>query len=235
MPDGTIHFSAGLAVPEWLVLRGILAQSGLQGAVRFSFTDGSHVSSALEMDLRRIVGPWETGPVRLDRGRDELRVSNATESAVRVRLLNGYRDGRVVDSVALDVTLEAHGDTTVAWTPPEGAVLVADYETPVGGPVDIDEVRSFVEEVDVTAVFLNQTDPPASIDGEARIEGEEQTRRLRIGADTPAAEVTFPLPLTEAIAGPTVEYRLRPNGAAPTPWRRHQLTESAFIVLTGND
>ncbi|WP_298802247.1 hypothetical protein [uncultured Pseudokineococcus sp.] len=230
LPGGTLRLGAGVDVAQWMVLRGVLAHGGLAGAATFTFPDGSSVSSSLAVDLRRVVGPWATGPLRVERDGAAVVVSNPTEAPVVLHQLVAHGPDGVVGATAVERTVEAGASTTVEWQPPAGAVVLTDHETVSTGPATVEEIRSFVEEVDVTVVFLHEQPGDQEVAVDARVAGLDEVQRVVLGPDAPAAEVTFPLPLTAALASPAVEYRVA--GAPSAAWRRHLLSDSAFVVIT---
>jgi hypothetical protein len=232
MPDGTIRFGAAVDVPNWLVLRSVLSGGGIQGTATFSFQDGSSVSSAMSVDLRRIAGPWGVGPLDIARRDGHVSITNRSEAPQEVRQLVALGPGEQVDGVAVGRTIEVQATIDVPWSPPADADLYADHEPSSSTPASVEEIRSFVEEVETTLVFVNRLPEGTEATVATRLRGSEHVDRLTLDDTTPAAEATLVLPLTEVVAGPEVEYRISVGDIAGQ-WRTQALSDSAIVLVTG--
>ncbi|MEZ4870189.1 MAG: hypothetical protein R3C14_53160 [Caldilineaceae bacterium] len=156
MPDSfQVALQADLA--NALLLQSTLQTSGIFGRVRFQLPDGTTLESALALELRRITGPWRTGPLQLSQSNQGVTITNRIEApiAVHALMVETVTDAHTdTQAVAVEATL-ARGAATTAPPQSAGAEIYPVYQVQPGTTATIDEVRTFVEDVEINLIFLS--------------------------------------------------------------------------------
>jgi hypothetical protein len=109
---------------------------------------------------------------------------------------------------------------------------------PAAGPAALDELRTFVEDIDTNVVFLDLVDHAAHglqrIDIRARMVGVAGEQDVEMSGSPPVGSVAFVLPLTTYLAGRLLQYRITvtaADGIARTSeWTTWDLAASGSIV-----
>ena len=89
-----LHTALATDLASALLLKTIIQNTGLTGEARFTFEDGSVLTSALSVHLRRITGPWPAGPLAMQRNGAKLRLTNRIEGSLAIKdvyLFNGQK------------------------------------------------------------------------------------------------------------------------------------------------
>ncbi|GGL05509.1 hypothetical protein [Streptomyces flaveus] len=231
--DGRIRVSADLRVPDWLVMRSLLERSGIQGALVVTLADRTSLRSDLVIDLRRIRGPWPDGPVDIAPTASGYRLRNRLAQPVLVHALHN-ETGEI--AVPVQRVVDALGEALVSGSA-DAPWLVAASE-PIGdAPATVEEARVVIEDVAAEILVILTTrladGGRASIDVELTLPGTGETAAVTLTDKSPAAQVTFTLPLTGAVVPTVLRWRVRPQaGAAPdADWRDHNLNASSVIAV----
>lgn len=226
-------------IPGWQILSARMQTSGVTGRIRFALPDGSAVESLLRLELERVVGPWDTGPVATTVEGRWVRLSNRIEQAVDLHDLLVYPEGRPPSRHPVEQRL-APGATHDLYLDAPPAEAHPIYTLAGGAAGTIQEIRSFVEDIFQNVAFLNlihfANHDLVRLSIEARIKGLEGTESRQLVASTPTAVMEFVLPLTTYLSSHVLEYRVTKEfDARPpetTPWLEVDLAEQAVISLT---
>lgn len=209
VPEG-FQVSLSTGVAGILQLKAIIETGGITGVVDFPLPDGTHVSSNLVIDLGRIDGPWEAGAVTASVGGAGVTLVNCVESDADVSDLLLYSSSTRSGKTAVEAHVPAGASVTV--TSPAGVTSALPRYTLAKGAATLEELRTFVEDIYTTIVFVTSLDLIAhQIDHlvvDARMVGVPHTGAATIDAKTTSAEVAFVLPLTTYLAEPTLQYRV---------------------------
>lgn len=222
-----------------LLLTAQIDRSGISGGVTFALPDGTNLSSALSLD-GLVIGPPSTGPVTATVGHDGATLVNRTASSLNVvglTLIDG--SGRAT-AVPAGLALDPGASTTIAIADATGATSCL-VEARPGGPMPIEELDLFVEDVTQTVHFINQlafaNHGLRALALDARIKGSEhvESRDLPEGA---SLAIDFTLPITAYLGPQAIEFRLveTPVSGAPTTtsWREQPLGASSVIGITAD-
>lgn len=202
-PDGFDVISS-TDVAGFLTLKGMLERTGLRGSATAQLPGGLRVSTSLELSLGSVTGPFEAGPLHVSTQPGAVEVEN--RCGQRVVLQGLAVDGRrVVDADAM-----------------LGPGATAQIEVDVGdGHVDpvyqadaamerLEEVRAYIEDLELGVVFLATSDPSESgltaLEVETTFLDHKDPENLRLTADHREAERTYTLPLTAFVADPVLEF-----------------------------
>jgi hypothetical protein len=137
----------------------------------------------------------------------------------------------------VDATLQPAETRTVPAGTPAAAAWAACHPAPAG-PADLEEIRSFLEEIHTNVVFVNlvhfANHGLTGVDIEARIKGVPGTRPVPMNGDPPRGTLDFLLPITTYLAQHVLQFRvLKTFSAAPpqhTPWIDWDLETSGNVV-----
>lgn len=235
LPDGSIRATFETDIVDWQILRAMLERGGVSGAGEFVLGDGTTLTTALELGLRAIAGPRTAGAVSVTLAGRSARVRNEIEQPLDVADLDAYGPfGQ--RTVRVEAALAPDGEREVEL--PEGTTeAYAVYRRP-DGAVTLEEVRSFVEDIETNVVFVNLVDLAgrglAALDVEAQLVGVATTKHARLDPDADIASLEFVLPLTTWLEQHVVEFRLtaEPIGGQPTTgaWTRWDVARNGNVI-----
>ena len=236
MPDG-FQVTLSTDIAGALLVQSMLQTAGVGGSVTFQLPDGTRFQSLLAVDLRSVVGPWETGPVTVAvNGSSRARLTNRIERPVEVADLLMFPpvEGQ---EIAVERLLPPGG--THELDVPGGAAEMFPISTqPTVGPVVLEEIRTFVEDIHTSIVFLDLIDHAAhnlrDLQIEARLRNVPGLNTLRPTGQPPSATTEFILPLTTYLANRTLQFRVTKTFTASpphvTPWLDWDLDRSGNVV-----
>lgn len=222
-----------------LLVRDVLRNVGVAATAAFALPDGSpKLSVAIDLSLTRLTGPWDGGPVDVTILADSVLLTNRIERPVDVGDLLAYAASGPPTVVAVDATLEPASSRAVAVMPGT-AEAVPVTSVPQAPAADLEEIRSFVEDVLINVVFVDLVDHAghdiSGIEVEARMKSApDPTLQVPMTGSPAVGQVEFTLPLTTYLADRTLEFRstAAPTGGDPVPgpWRAWDLTTRGNVV-----
>lgn len=226
-------------LPGWLVLLNRLEHAGVTGSIRFTLPDETHLQCTLLLRLNAIGGPWDAGPIAVERTNGTVRLTNCIEQRVDVQDLALYGGTEAINRIPVERSLAAGATYQVAISS-ELAEIYPVYTVAPVGPTAITEIRSFVENIFQNVVFVNLINLAnhnlTRLEITARIEGVEGTYKAQLSEAMPTAEIELILPLTTYLEQHTLQYRVTKIFSAGQPsttaWINVDLSESAIISLT---
>lgn len=235
-----VHASFETDVAGALLVRSMIEHGGILGTWELALPDGQKLRTTLVLDLEAFAGPWDDGPMEVARNGASIQLANRVETPIEVTGVLVER-GTVIEEVPANLRIGPGDKVSV---PVSGAFERATpiYRSLSIEGVALEEVRSFIEDVRINVVFVDQLDHVArgisQIEVTARIVGVEPTRIALFGEDG-IAELEFLLPLTTYLDGRVVEFAITitPLTGAVTrsPWHRQDLTTGGNVVgLTPN-
>lgn len=222
-----------LGVP---VLQEILSTSGVHGSVRIRLADGSTIESSLALELGHVIGPGSAGPVSVTRESGGVRLRNHTEAPADVSDLLVVSGGEL-RRIPVEEHLPAGESVRVDLSPVPTETIDPVYSlrrTEAG----LEEIRSYIEDVSVSALFINLLDMEGrglvSLEIRARVRGLEDERSAVLAGESEVAEMEFLLPLTRYLEDPVLEFTVRrtsgDGGTVESPWREWRLTEGGSVI-----
>ncbi len=237
LPGGGVRATFSTSITYWPLLRSQLETGGVAGSAAFELDDGSRILLALELDLRHLTGPFHAGPVEAVRRNGDIRLVNRLESDVAVSSVLVVAEDGTITTTAIEQVLAPGADLTADLSGTGGTVVVA--HDPIGRvPVVLDEIRSYVENVETTVAFVNlinlDNHDLSGIEVDARIAGTGPDRRLVLTTDESVGEATFVLPLTRHLAGPQLEYQVTTVDGSGTrttsDWTTWDLARDGVVI-----
>jgi hypothetical protein len=204
-----LHTALATDLASAFLLKTVIQNTGLTGEARFTFEDGSVLTSALSVHLGRITGPWPAGPLAMQRNGATLQLTNRVEASLAVKdvyLFNGQDEPRRVPverslAPAASLDLAAPGTYTTAQ---------ADVVTLAGGNPTLEEVRAMIEEIQCNVVFVDLVNYENY--GLTRLDIDARLRNVpgvsRVAMENRRGSVDFLLPLTTYLAARIVEFRV---------------------------
>jgi hypothetical protein len=195
-----------IGVPQ---LQEILSGSGISGSVTLRLRDGSSLRSTLRMDLSRIVGPWDSGPIEVEAvGGGSTMLRNRIEATVNVSDLMVVKDGRTTSTVPVEARLGKDNDTSIQVDQPFDTLLPIYMVEP--SAASLTEIRTFIEDIAINLVLVNQMDLDKlgfkKIKVKGRVQDLPEEHYVEFNASSPiAASLDFLLPLTVYLSSPEVE------------------------------
>lgn len=237
LPGGGVRATFSTSITYWPLLRSQLETGGVVGSAAFELDDGSRIPLALELDLRHLTGPFHAGPVEAVRTNSEVRLINRIETDVAVSSVLVVAEDGTITTTPIEQVLTPGAELTTDLSGTAGAVVIA--HDPVGrAPIVLDEIRSYVENVETTVAFVNLINlgnhDLSGIELDARIAGTGPDRRLVLTTDEPVGEATFVLPLTRHLAGPRLDYRVTTVDGSGTrttsDWTTWDLARAGVVI-----
>ncbi|MFO0728076.1 MAG: hypothetical protein U1E65_30125 [Myxococcota bacterium] len=224
-PEGFL-VSLSTGVDGVLLLKSIIEQAGVVGAVAFPLADGTTLRSSLLVDLASVGGPFRAGPVEIQVSGTNAKLINRIEGAVDVSDLSAWVGAKRIQ-LPVEKRLASGESTTLSLS--AGATEPAVDAAPVGGPTSFQEIRTYVEDIYLSVRFLVSGDFGAitSLSVEAAVKGVSGSVPLTLSPAAPQAEITLLLPLTSYVGQPTARYRitktLRDGPPVAGPWREWRI------------
>jgi hypothetical protein len=174
-----------------------------------------------------VAGPWRTGPVTAAVAAGAVTLTNRIERTVNVAELLTATAARAPGRVAAGLALPPGGTAVVAV--PADVVEVWPRCAPAGGPLTIEELDVFVEDVRTELVLVNQIaydgHALAALRAEARVRGREAVQAATDLAPQGETRLELLLPVTNYLGANGVELRFTrrmTDGTAATgawlPW-----------------
>ncbi|MDX2030719.1 MAG: hypothetical protein SF339_08620 [Blastocatellia bacterium] len=228
-----VGLSTGLA--SALLLKSLIQNTGIAGEARFTFEDGTVLTSALSLNLGQITGPWPAGPVEISRSGAVFKLLNRSESTLAVQDLVLFAAGRASTRLAVEKQLAAGAALDV---PATGTFDDAEADfVPIGGnSATLEEIRSMIEDIRSNVVFVDLVNYDnyglERLEVEARLKGVPGTSPVRM--ENRRGTVDFLLPLTTYLAARSVEYRVnkvfRTRPPEMTAWLEWNMDANSNIV-----
>ena len=213
-PDGiSASFSTGLQ--EALLLRDVLTHNGVPGSVGFTFPDGTRLTSGLLVSLRELTGPLQEGPVEITLAGDQATLVNRIERPLDVSELLVAAGPPAPVAVPVEQSLAPGAPVSVA-VPSGASAAYADYTLPPTDPVQLEEVRAFVEDIRANVLFLDLVDHDghglAALTVRARIAGVAGEQQVPMAGSPASGSVSFVLPLTTYLSQRILQFQATATG-----------------------
>jgi hypothetical protein len=224
-----------------LLVQQMLQRTGSLGTAAWTFPDGTAAESTLVLDLTRITGPRESGPVEVKAsGATVLRLTNRIESPVNVMDVMDIALPPAADAVVpVNRTLAAGESVEVPMAAPHGtgATFLPVFDLPAVEAVRIEEIRAFVDDIRAGLTFVNliafANHDLRALDVTARLAGVSGESTVPLSEARPAATFEFVLPLTRYLASPMVEMRFTrttAGGSVTSAWKSWDLRGKGAVV-----
>jgi hypothetical protein len=238
LPGGLLRVSIETDLADWMLMRLQLQASFFSGSADFRYPDGSSHRSALVLDLTRVLGPWESGPVEAAVAGRTARLRNRVERTVDVaRLVCGGSNGRVVVEVGASLARGAELEVEV----PDGTTTALPVVSlPRTDPVVIEETRSFIDQIETNVLFISLVDLAARgldrLGVQAQLRGVPGERTVQLTDSAPTAEARFVLPLTSYLVSRVLVYRITTYGPGTDAvgesgeWREWDLAREGNVI-----
>jgi len=229
LPAVTINAQAvpgGLAVSlrsdltDALLLRNILLESGIIGQLTLSLPDGTRLDSTVELSLLRVAGPLRDGPIEVTVAGTEATLVNRIERDVDVSALHLDRSGSP-SNLPVEHTLAPAAkvlvDLGAAGAPtPSAADCRPVYTVGAPEPIRLTEIRSFVEDISMSVLFLDLIDHAsrgvAGIELTTQLVGASAVQSVPLTAAIPdgprSGTAHFVLPLTRYLERREITYQV---------------------------
>ena len=219
-----------------LLLRSMVQTVGVFGSARFTLPDGTIFETNLAFELNTITGPWTTGPVELTLAGPSATIRNAIERPIDVSELLVYDLAGRSQRVPVEASLPPNATRTVTIST---GLIEAYAVCTVGGTAgDIEEIRSFIEDIHTNVVFINLINfgnhDLARVSIEAQIKAVPGAREVPMSGDPPRGSVDFLLPLTTYLTNHVLQFRvtkvLNSGSSQTTPWLEWDLEMNGNVV-----
>ena len=189
----------------FLALRSLIERGGLTGVAEVQMPGGVRATSALKIGLADVTGPFERGP--FDLAADGARVVVTNRCGRRTAVLSLASAG--VEVVEVNQVLEPGGSLTCDT----GGVAVAGLDVVYEhdrGQESLDEVRAYIEDLQVGILFVSVEDPAAhgltGLEIRTRFLGRDDPTPVLLTSDRRDGERSYLLPLTSFAADPVLEF-----------------------------
>ncbi len=223
-------------LPSWHLMRSVLVSPGLSGSFLLELADGTPFNVNLLLKLDHIRGPWEDGPLEITAESGELRLTNRVEQTVEVSDLVKFTGSARTHRTPVEVAIASDQSHTLKAS----SDLQPVYHYPPTDPIEIEEIRSFVEHIFSNFIFINLLNLPRHnllrLDVEARVQGIDQRYTAQLTAAMPIADIEVVLPLTTYLEKRVLEFRVTKvfnNGTAETThWIQWDLDAAGPVSIT---
>ena len=221
-----------------LQLQAMLRQSGITAAARFKLQDGTTLTSSLILDLAGLTGPWKGGPIETVTHGTQSTLTNRIERGVNVSDLMVYAADGTSQSVGVDRLL-APGGSVAIDLPFAATDVYPVYTLQPGDAAQLNEVSSFVEDIQTNVVFVNLINYAnhnlKRLDLRARLkEAPGSEAIVALSEAEPVREAEFILPLTTYLGPRTLQFQVTKtdtsNSVTTTPWREWDLATRGNVM-----
>jgi len=197
---------ATLEVSDFLVVRAMLETSGIIGGATLTLPGGETVASTLTLFLSQITGPYAAGPVEVARADGKVALTNRIGSPVAV---TGVVDGVGARTpVAVTLAADETAKVDIAGTGPFEAEYTAKQTKET-----LDEVRVYVEELELEVVFvLAELRGAVALEVTTTLLGRAAPPVVLDAAHRQVVQL-HQLPLTSYVSDPTLELAVTAVGA----------------------
>lgn len=204
-----LQVTVSAPLTDALLLVRLLEGAGFTGQVSFALSDGQQVTSALVLDSLA-VGPWRGGPVTVELGAGTATLTNRIERTVSVFEVviedaAGRRTATAVDEQLAPgqaTTRSVSSDAVDGWV----------RATPVGGPLDLDTLDVFVEDLTTELGIFGQVNFAnhglAALAVQVRRTGTEGPVQTTAVVEGRTDYLTLTFPVTTYLAPNGLEFRV---------------------------
>jgi hypothetical protein len=221
-----------------LQLQAMLMHSGISAQVSFKLADGTTLATSLLLDLTGLTGPWAGGPLETALQGARVTLTNRIERGVNVSDVAAYTADGSTQAVRVDRLLAA-GESATVDLPFTAAEAYPIYTIQAGGPADLTEITSFVEDIHTNVVFVNLVN--YANHGLKRLDLRVQLKEapgsatdVPISEEQPVSEAAFILPLTTYLGAHTVQFQVTKTDTsdtvATTAWLEWDLTTRGNVI-----
>jgi hypothetical protein len=223
-----------------LVLQDMLRHGGAAATVTFTLADGTELSSSLQLDLNRLTGPWDGGPVAVSPDGADAVLTNRIERPVDVSDLAVVDAGGAASLLPAERQLKP-GEAMRLPLPAGGTPGWAVYAIPPGDAATLEEIRSFVEDVQTNVLFINIINYAnhglQRLDLRARLkEVDGSERPVTMNAEQTMGEAQFMLPLTVYQGPRTLQFQVTKTAldgtTSVTGWLEADLRAGNAVTLS---
>ena len=195
----------------WHLMEGMLSTGGIKGVAEFKLADGSMLQSDLSLNLNRIIGPWERGPLQVTASGTAVQIVNRIEQPVTVTTLHRYDGGAAVDSLPVNVTL-SKGQSHVVTVTNGAGEWYPEYFQQSASATTLQESRVFVENVTTNVVFfvlLNYANHGLqALEIRARLKDESGTYTVPLSGEPKKGDINIMLPLTDYLQARFLQFQV---------------------------
>lgn len=193
------------------LMEGMLSTGGIKGVAEFKLADGSMLQSDLSLNLNRIIGPWERGPLQVTASGTAVQIVNRIEQPVTVTTLHRYDGGAAVDSLPVNVTL-SKGQSHVVTVTNGAGEWYPEYFQQSASATTLQESRVFVENVTTNVVFfvlLNYANHGLqALEIRARLKDESGTYTVPLSGEPKKGDINIMLPLTDYLQARFLQFQV---------------------------
>lgn len=201
-----------------LMLQEMLKHGGANASLTFTLPDGAELTSTLVLDLNRLTGPWDGGPLQLAQDGANAVLTNRIEGPVDLSDLAALDAGGAATLVPAERRL-APGEAVTIPLPAGSKPGWPVYTIPPGDAATLEEIRSFVENIETNVLFINVINYAnhqlRRLDLRARLkEVPGSERAVTMNDEQTMGEAAFTLPLTVYQGPRTLEFQVSMTGLA---------------------
>lgn len=195
-----------------LMLQEMLKHGGANASLTFTLPDGAGFTSTLALDLNRLTGPWDGGPLQLAQDGANAVLTNRIQSPVDLSDLAVLDAGGALTMLPAERRL-APGETMSIALPVGSKPGWPVYAIPPGDAATLEEIRSFVENIETNVLFINVINYAnhqlRRLDLRARLkEVSGSERAVTMNEEQTMGEAAFTLPLTVYQGPRTLEFQV---------------------------
>lgn len=235
-PDA-MQVSLSTDLPGAFLLRTLLENGGVFGSVTFKLPDGTQLQSNLMLDLRRITGPWEPGPLQVETAGGNARLTNCINSPVDVSDLRAYPASGTAHIIPVDARLEPGGARDIPLGGAEGQLFPV-YAVDESSPAALEEIRSLIEDVHTNVIFIDLINYAnhnlSRVEIRARMKDIAGEYPVVMSGDPPRGVIDIILPLTVYLEKRILQFQVTKtftNGAQEvTAWFDWDMRQDGNII-----
>ena len=221
-----------------LQLQAMLVHSGVLAQVSFKLADGTTLGTSLFLDLANLTGPWAMGPLEMTLQGTKVTLTNRIERGVNVSDLVAYAADGSTRTMRVDRLLTM-GESVSVDLPFTATEVYPVYTLQAGGPANLTEITSFVEDIHTNVVFVNLINYAnhslKQLDLRVRLkEVPGSETGLMISEEQPVGEVAFTLPLTTYLRTRIIQFQVTKTDTSDnittTAWLEWDLTTRGNVI-----
>ena len=238
----TIQLTISIDIMEVLTLQSMLKNGVINGKASYTMADKTVYDVNLNPDTANITGPWENGPLEIEKSNGIIKFNNNTEKTVQLeKIIRTDNDSNDMETFTVNKTL-LPGESASIDTINTISVFIPDC---VVQPKlsDLDESWVFMNDLSCQVIISTPIDLPAqnitSIDVEASVvDGPVKIYTGLLTTADPAFQFESYISLTKVSGPRMVSYRTRVNTSTASEfseWKQWSVKEQGNIINLTSD
>lgn len=213
-----LHVTLTTDLTGALLTRDLLEKSGIFGSIQFNLSDGSFLRSDLALELQNIIGPWNTDPFEVSQTHEGIHILNKIEQTITISDLNIYYNSGSVEQIPVEINLAPGMSEIIPINQlnineiyPVYSILTSKKDN-----IELEEIRSFIEDVRINLIFLDQINYAnhnlKDLEVKCKIKNwEDHLYLVNLGENSKTGTIDIILPITKYLENLVIQFQVTKN------------------------